>query len=253
MPAESPHVPLPRSWPAHTRSAFVQALGLARMAVLVVRGWAANSSLERARLQGDNERLQTEVALLWRELEIKDARMARIDPARRPHYAPSERLAILTLAAARGWTMAAAARRFLVTATTIAAWQHRCDEEGPDALLEITAPVNRFPDFVAALVQELKAAIPSLWRRKIAEVLARAGLHLSAATAKRLIQRKLTRDGGPPEPNTKGNASKTTSRTVVARYPGHVWGADLTIMPLGGGLRVPWLPLFLPLCWPFCW
>jgi very-short-patch-repair endonuclease len=23
--------------------------------------------------------------------------------------------------------------------------------------------------------------------------------------------------------------------------------------PLGGGLRVPWLPLFLPLSWPFCW
>ena len=182
------HVPLPRAWPKHARSGFVQALGLARMAVLVVRGWAANSSLERARLQVENERLRTEVALLTRELELKDARMARLEPARRPHYAPSERLGILMLAAARGWTMAAAARRFLVTATTIALWQARCDEEGPDALVRTREPVNRFPDFVARLVQELKATIPHLGRRKLAEVLARAGLHLSASTAKRMLR-----------------------------------------------------------------
>jgi len=48
MPDDLPHVPLPKDWPKHARSAFVQALGLARMAVLTVRGWAANNPLERA-------------------------------------------------------------------------------------------------------------------------------------------------------------------------------------------------------------
>ena len=59
--------------------------------------------------------------------------MARIAPQRRPHYTPTERLAILELRAARGWSLAQTARAFLVTAETIASWTRRVDEEGPDA------------------------------------------------------------------------------------------------------------------------
>jgi hypothetical protein len=36
---------------------------------------------------------------LQREIEIKDARFERIDPKKRPHYLPSERLAILAIRA----------------------------------------------------------------------------------------------------------------------------------------------------------
>ncbi len=251
MPARSDDVPLPKDWPEQTRSGFLHALALARYAVFLVRGWAANSPLERARLQGENERLRAEVALLSRELAIKDARMGRLAAARRPHYAPSERLAILLLGAARGWRMALLAERFLVTAATIAHWQKRCDEEGEDALVKPRQPVNRFPDFVAELVQELKATLPTLGKRKLAEWLARAGLHLSASTAKRLRERARPPGGFSPPSGTELKSSRP--RAIVAKYPGHVWGADLTIVPLGGGLRVPWLPLFLPLSWPFCW
>ena len=35
---------------------------------------------------------------------IKDARMKRIDPQKRPHYVPSERMAVLELRAARAWS-----------------------------------------------------------------------------------------------------------------------------------------------------
>ncbi len=53
------------------------------MGVLLVRGWAAHGSLERARLQPENERLRSDVTLLTREFELKDAHMAT--RASRPH------------------------------------------------------------------------------------------------------------------------------------------------------------------------
>ena len=109
--------------------------------------------------------------MLRSELELKDARMARIAAERRPHYAPDERLAILTLRAARGWSTAMTARRFLVVAATIRLWMRRCDAEGPEALLRTPAPVNRYPEFVTALVQQLKAMLPAMGRRRISDTL----------------------------------------------------------------------------------
>ena len=81
-------VPLPEDWPQHVRTGLLHALGLVRTAVFFVRGWAENSPLPRARLQGDNERLRAELALAREELRLKDARMQRLPPARRPHYSP---------------------------------------------------------------------------------------------------------------------------------------------------------------------
>ena len=59
------------------------------------------------------------VALLEEELRIKDARMARIDPRKRPHYPPSERMAILEFRAAHGWSQQQTADAFQLTAATI--------------------------------------------------------------------------------------------------------------------------------------
>ena len=112
--------------------------------------------------------------------------MARIDPHRRPHFPPTERMAILELRAARGWSQEQTARVFQVTAATIASWTHRVDEEGPDALVRLRSPVNRFPDFVRYVVGRLKALCPTMGKKKIAETLARAGLHLGATTVGRI-------------------------------------------------------------------
>ena len=46
--------------------------------------------------------------------------MATLAPHRRPHYPPSERMAILQLMAARGLSKAQTGRRFLVTDDTVA-------------------------------------------------------------------------------------------------------------------------------------
>jgi len=54
------------------------------------------------RLAAQVERLREDCAQLREEIRIKDARMGRILPQRRPHYSPHERMAILELRAARG-------------------------------------------------------------------------------------------------------------------------------------------------------
>ncbi|MBI2378172.1 MAG: hypothetical protein HYV07_29490, partial [Deltaproteobacteria bacterium] len=58
------------------------------------------------RLQAALDQTKTELALLREELRRKDARLARLDARKRPHYKPAERLAILQLRAARGWSLA---------------------------------------------------------------------------------------------------------------------------------------------------
>jgi len=98
------------------------------------------------------------------------------EPQKRPHYVPTERMAILELRAAQGWSAQQTADVFHITAATIASWMRRVDDEGTNALIQIREPVNRFPDFVRYAVQRLKALCPSLGKAKIAEMLCRAGL-----------------------------------------------------------------------------
>ncbi|MBI5724559.1 MAG: transposase [Planctomycetes bacterium] len=158
---------------------------------------------------------------------------------------------ILALKAARGWSLAQAAKIFLVDANTLATWFKRLGESGPDALVKMPVPVNRFPNFVRHVVQRLRAVCPALGKVKLAQTLARAGLHLAASTVGRLLKEK-------PDSNKPGdtNAASATpcksDRVVRADYPNHVWHVDLTTVPIGG-FWTPWLPFALPQCFPFCW
>ena len=104
MPTAPGPIPLPDAWPAQVRSALVHAFALAHIGIVHVHGWCVNSRIARVRLAADNQRLRAELGLLREELRIKDARMARIPARERPHYPPAERLAILQLRAARGWS-----------------------------------------------------------------------------------------------------------------------------------------------------
>ncbi|MCP4589612.1 MAG: helix-turn-helix domain-containing protein, partial [bacterium] len=175
--------------------------------------------------------------------------MARIDARNRPHYPPTERLAILALKAARCWSARQTASRMLLSPATIASWLQRLNEQGSEALVQEPAPVNRFPDFVTHTVQQLKALSPSMGKKRVAEVLARAGLHLGQSTVGRMLARPPLPQPGPTEPQ----AAPGSKQTVIARYPNHVWGVDLTMMPTSAGFWIPALPFSLPVRWPFCW
>src|SRR5213593_4613761 len=189
-------IPLPKGWPRGVRSAVIHTISLARTSVTHTRSWAANHFNERVRLKEENERLRNEILLLREESRIKDARMEQIPPHRRPHYPPVARLAILELRAARGWSLAQTARVFMVTPLTIASWMGRLDEEGPDALVRLPEPVNKFPEFIAYLVKRLKILCPTLGKVKMAQILARVGLHLGPTTMRRML-----RDTRWPEPS----------------------------------------------------
>jgi transposase len=165
---------------------MLQVIALAQFALSHRRGWAAHSPNQRLRVAAQNYQLQQEVSLLREEIRIKDARMACVPAGRRPRYQPTERLAILELRAARGWSLEQTAKIFLVTAATIASWGKRLDESGPKALLRTPEPVNRFPEFVRAALRRLQRLCPRLGKVKIAQILARAGLHLAPTTVGRI-------------------------------------------------------------------
>jgi hypothetical protein len=157
--------------------------------------------------------------------------MAGVPAARRPHFGPTERLAILQLRAARCWSLEQTAKVFQVAAATIASWSKRLDE-GSDALLRMPEPVNKYPEFVRGIVQRLQLLCPRLGKVKIAQILARAGLHLAATSVGRIRQEPPIRVPTPPEPPDE---TMPSGRRVTADRPNHVWHTDLTVVPTAAG------------------
>ncbi len=266
------NVPLPKDWSKDTKTAFLCAVSLAHRAMVVANSWCVNSRIARVRLVAENEQLKARVAVLEEQMRIKDARMAQIPAESRPHYPPTERLAILTLKASHGWNNDRTGREFLVTADTIARWLKRLNDEGEAALVALPLPINRYPDFVTLLVRQLKSSCPLMGKQRIADTLARAGLHLSASSVGRMLKKNLTKptrtDGNPSKPDTSNAADATAPpsakdtaknspkekprRVVTAKHPGHVWHTDLTAVPTLLGFWIPWFPRSWGQHWPFC-
>jgi putative transposase len=218
---------------------------MARVAFTLTRSRIERRDSASNRLRVRIDGLEREVQLLREEIRIKDARMERVPAQRRPHYPPIERLAILELRAARGWSQAETARRLLVTPLTIASWTHRLDDQGPDALVQSPEPVNRFPELVAHLIRRLKVFCPRLGSRRIARVLAHAALHVGATTVRRILR--------PPAKRPAKRRRPESLREITATHSDHVWHVDLTTVPTIGGFWISWFPFALPQRWPFCW
>jgi len=239
----------------------VHVIALGRAAILCARGKAANTRRAGAVLRAKLDNARAEIHLLREELRIKDARMAALEPRRRPYYRPTERLSIIELRAARGWSMSETARVFLVQPATIASRWKRVDEQGEAPLVQTPTPVNKFPDFVRHIVYRLKVLHPTLGKKRIAQLLARAGLHIGVTTVKRMLEHGHTEppkaDGNQDTATTAeqalGEVAKRPNRPVKSEYPDHVWQVDFTLVPTSAGFWVPWLPFTLPQRWPFCW
>jgi len=106
----SEDVPLPKSWPGAVKSAILQVVSLAHLAIISCHhllpsslaiiyshGWASNSPIARVRLEGKLERSRNEVSLPEEEIRFKDARMGQLDAHRRPRYRPTEQSATRAL------------------------------------------------------------------------------------------------------------------------------------------------------------
>ena len=240
-------IPLPKDWPQHIKLAVIHSVALSHRAITFSRSFAINSSIERVRLAGELDRVQNEIALIREELRIKDARMTKLPPRKRPQYSSQERMAVLELRAARAWNLAETARTFMVEPETISSWMKRVADV-QDGLLQLSRPVNKYPDYVRYIIQRLKTLCPTMGKVRIAQVLARAGLHLGATTVGRIIREEPLHDA----PNSGVVETKDNDRVVTARYVNHVWHVDMTVVPTTG-FWVPWAPFCLAQVWPFCW
>ena len=83
-------------------------------------------------------------------------------------------------------------------------------------------------DFVRYAVQQLKSLCPSMGKVRIAEMLARAGLHLGSTTVGRIVKEP------PAAPPPVSEIPETDERLVTAKRPNHVWNVDLTTVPIAG-------------------
>lgn len=128
------------------------------------------------------------------------------------------------------------------------------DDAGESALVKVGEPVNRFPDFVRHVVRRLKSLCPTMGKKRIAQTLARVGLHLGVTTVGRMLKE---REKETPEAAGFVAADEAmevqAQGPVTARQANHVWLTDLTLMPTSAGFWVPWLPFAIPQRWPFCW
>jgi len=77
-------IPLPKSWPQYIKAGVIHAISLAHFGLTCSSGWAADSQLARVRLSDKLDTSDTDNALLREEMRIKDARMQKINPQKRP-------------------------------------------------------------------------------------------------------------------------------------------------------------------------
>jgi hypothetical protein len=203
---------LPEHWPDLIKSGVLHAISLASVVLSHARGRAD----AHARLRVQLEQATTEIALLREELTIKDGRWERSRSRRRSHYLPTQRMRILQLRAARGWTLERTAQVFLVDLQTLLIWMRRLDEHGARALIQTVEPVNRYPDFVRHLVRQLKRLFPTLGYEKLAQILARCivsdkGRQFTSRSYKRWCRRRIIR-------RRFGFLGESASLAIVERF-----------------------------------
>ena len=102
---------------------------------------------------------------------------------------------------------------------------------------QISFHPHDIPGFVRSIVRPLKTFFPGLGKEKIAQVLTRAGLHLGATTVGRMIKETPSRDVEEDLASSE-DTEPVKVRIVTAKYPGHVFHVDLTVVPTSAGFWV---------------
>ena len=93
MVQKTPSIPLPTDWPKHVKAGILHVIALAQVVLAAARARSATKRDIIARLRAELEEAQREICLLEEELRLRDLRMGRVTPRRRPHYRGTERMA----------------------------------------------------------------------------------------------------------------------------------------------------------------
>jgi transposase InsO family protein len=177
------------------------------------------------------------------ELRIIRGRMRRVPSNRRPQYTGLERMAILQLRAMRGWNR----KRVATSWSPMTRSETGCAES---TMAHSCKPQHRSIGFRMSYVtprEQIKLFYPTLGKLKIAEKLARAGIHIGKSTVERILKER------PVEPKHPTDENGDKRVRIVSKYPGHTWNADLTAVPVSGGFWTPWIPTAISPRWPVCW
>ncbi len=155
--------------------------------------------------------------------DILRARLAKLPERRRPHYTPRDRFRIPELKERNSWSASETARLFLLSPNTIYGWLAEVNHESETvgSLVRPDPPVQCFADTFRHLVRTLDR-LGFGGNLKLAQVLARAGYRLSARSVGRIRQ-----EFSPPTPIPKSSRRKF----LKARYPNHIFMADVTQVP----------------------
>lgn len=243
---------LPKCWPKFVRRALVLACSMLKAALDIEVGRRLDCNLHHTREHAAHQRLRLDHATEREILRLVHSRFGRLAPRKRTYYTKVERLRILELKALNGWTAAETADRMLVYENTIYRWIKELIQVGEGRLLAVEPPVNKFPQFVDRIVAQMVVVLPIPTKRKIATILSRAGLHMSASAIADRIKNPL-----PPAASWLAEGSqegqKLSPRTVAAHYENHVWNVDFTAVPIRGGFWSALPPFSWLQHWPFCW
>lgn len=241
---------LPDAWPEKVKRSMLYTLQLARFAMIITRGKTDHDYRKEVRQKAEIDKLKNEVALEKDLRRICAERFERVPPKKRPYYSPVARMEILNHKAARGWNLKQTAEAFMVDEQTVSSWNKRIDEEGQGALVKINEPVNKYSDFHKYAVQQLKALVPFMGKRKIAEHFIRSGMTLAASSVGRIVKSATPDKPFMPDPEVH---PEEEIKVVTSRHPDHTWMIDLTVVPTHFGMHTEWEPESLPQLWPFCW
>jgi putative transposase len=203
-------------------------------ALLLIARWIAVAHARWCATTATRRPLAVELAVLKERLErahaendLLRARLRRIEPRRRPHYRPWERLNILWHQARYRLSLDATARAFLVSVQSLLNWAK--DAAKNDChLVDGRTPIKRPTDLVAALVLRLKREWPRWGTRRVAGVLVRIGIAASRSTVQRILRR-------PGKPAPAQAQVRGTRGPLLAKRPQHIWFLDFT--RVGGLLR----------------
>jgi len=195
----------------------------------ISRARALNNPLEFVRMRAQRDHLYTQSALLERELDIfRSSRLAK-PPRERPHFTPEQRAQIMQLAALRQWSTKQTADRFGLHTNTINSWKKALlDKNRTDRLLG-SPPWNRLHEGVRQTVHEIRRLCPEndFGTRSIARQMVRAGIQISRASVRRILEEVFVEpgQGNMPSPTP---ASHRAEHLLKPKHPHHVWHTDIT-------------------------
>jgi len=203
-------------------------------ALLLVAKWIAqahdrwrDSAARRRPLAAEVDALREKIEKLRAENDLLRARLRRLDPHRRPHFRPWERLQILAHRLRYSMSIKATAKSFVLARQSVVNWI-RDAERGIVRVVHTREPINKLPDLVREVSVFLKREWPRWGTRRIAGILARLGIKASRTSVQRALRRP------PPRRPAAGRLPRPGS-LPRAKAPCHVYAVDFT--RIGGLFR----------------